>query len=256
MSEVLTERTDAGVALLRLNRPDTRNALTVEMRGALADAVNGLVADDSVRAIVVAGSEKVFAAGADLAELSQRTLADIQSPQAFAAAQAFDSCRKPIIAAVNGAALGGGCELALRCDMVIAGEGASFGFPEVRFGMLPGAGGAQRFVRAAGRHRASRYLMTGQAIPAPLAFELGLVSEVVADGEVLRHALNLAARVAALPPLAIEAIKEVVRLGPDAPLEVALALERKAFQLLFITEDRREGVAAYLEKRSPQFKGR
>ena len=156
---------------------------------------------------------------------------------------------------MHGFALGGGCELAFHCDIIIAGENARFGLPEVRLGIMPGAGGTQRLLRAAGHFKASRYLLTGDHIPAAVASEMGLVSEVVADAEVMPQALKIASRIAANPPLSVDAIKEVIRLGADASLETALVLERKAFQLLFATDDRNEGIAAFLEKRQTELQG-
>jgi enoyl-CoA hydratase len=256
MAEILEERPADGVALLRINRPDVLNALSMSVRATLADIVTRLDADPVVRAIVITGDEKAFAAGADLGELKTRTVHDTNFRSSRAAWEAMEACRKPLIAAVNGFALGGGCELALHCDIIIAGEGAKFGLPEVRVGIMPGAGGTQRFVRAAGKFAAMRYLLTGDFIPGREAAAMGLVSEVVADAEVLPHALKIAAKIAALPPLSVDAIKEVVGLGVDASLETALVLERKAFQLLFATEDRDEGIAAFLEKRKPAFRGR
>jgi enoyl-CoA hydratase/carnithine racemase len=256
MDEVLRENTGEGVILLRLNRPEVLNALSLSVRAALAEHINAADMDPQVRAIVITGDERAFAAGADLAELRTRTVHDTQFKASRVAWIALEACTKPLIAAVNGFALGGGCELALHCDIIIAGENAKFGQPEVKVGIMPGAGGTQRFLRATGKYRGLRYLLTGDMIPAPTAFTLGLVSEVVPDSDVLRHALKLAGKIAALPPLAIAATKEVAALGADAPLATALNLERKAFQLLFATEDRDEGIAAFLEKRKPTFRGR
>jgi enoyl-CoA hydratase len=253
---VLLERPSEYVALLRLNRPEVLNALSVPVRLALAAHVDALEADDMVRVIVITGDEKAFAAGADLVELRKRTVRDASTKQSRAAWVALQGCTKPIIAAVNGFALGGGCELALHCDIIIAGEGAKFGLPEVKVGIMPGAGGTQRLLRAVGKFKASRYLLTGDFMSAATASEMGLVSEVVPDAEVLQHALKLASKIAAQPPLAVKALKEVIALGPDASLETALTLERQAFQLLFTTEDRDEGIAAFLEKRKPVFKGK
>jgi enoyl-CoA hydratase/carnithine racemase len=168
----------------------------------------------------------------------------------------MEACRKPILAAVNGFALGGGCELALHCDIIIAGEGAKFGLPEVKVGIMPGAGGTQRLLRAAGKFKAMRYALTGDFIPAPEALAMGIASEVVPDEAVLAHTLKIASKIAALAPLSVDAIKEALLLGQDAPLDAALVLERKAFQLLFASEDRAEGISAFLEKRKPIFKGR
>jgi len=254
--EILEERPANGIALLRLNRPDALNALSMSVRQSLAELVKRLDADREVRAIVITGNDKAFAAGADLVELKQRTVHDPAFRASRVAWEAMESCRKPILAAVNGVALGGGCELALHCDIVIAGRSARFGLPEVKVGIMPGAGGTQRLLRAAGKFKAMRYALTGDFIPAAEAVIMGLASEVVPDTEVLPHALELAAKIAALPPIAVDAIKEVILLGEDASLESALVLERKAFQLLFATEDRTEGMGAFLEKRQPVFKGR
>jgi enoyl-CoA hydratase len=254
--EVLREDVGEGVVLLRLNRPEVLNALSLSVRATLAALVTELDNDPACKAIVITGDERAFAAGADLAELKKRTVHDTQFRDSRVAWIALEACEKPIIAAVNGFALGGGCELALHCDIIIAGESAKFGQPEVKVGIMPGAGGTQRFLRATGKYQASRYLLTGDMIPAQTAFTIGLISEVVPDAEVLPHALKIAGKIAALPPLAVKASKEVMGLGVDASLTTALTLERKAFQLLFATEDRDEGIAAFLEKRKPAFKGR
>ncbi|MBI3515701.1 MAG: enoyl-CoA hydratase/isomerase family protein, partial [Proteobacteria bacterium] len=166
------------------------------------------------------------------------------------------ACMKPIIAAVNGFALGGGCELAMHCDIIVAGVGAKFGLPEVRVGIMPGAGGTQRLTRAVGKFHAMRMILTGAMISGEEAGRIGLASEVVPDAEVLPTALKLADQIAALPPLSVMSIKEVVIAGADASLETSLMLERKAMHLLFAAQDRREGVTAFLEKRKPKFEGR
>jgi enoyl-CoA hydratase len=256
MSVVLLERPGTGVALLRLNRPDRLNALNMAVRESLAAHFTELAADDAVRCIVITGDEKAFAAGADVAELAERTPTDAAFARARLAWTAIERYRRPIIAAVNGFALGGGCELAMHCDIVIAGEGARLGQPEVKLGIMPGAGGTQRFVRAAGKFAAMRWLLTGDLLSAAQAHQLGLVSEVVPDTEVLPQALELAARIAALPAAAVAAIKEAVLLGADLPLDAALRLESQSFQMLFATEDRTEGMRAFLERRKPEFKGR
>lgn len=255
MAEVLEENPVEGVALLRINRPEVLNALSMSVREVLAEIVTRLDADSAVRAIVITGDERAFAAGADLVELGQRRVIDKAFRASRVAWEALESCHKPVIAAVNGFALGGGCELALHCDIIIAGEGAKFGLPEVKVGIMPGAGGTQRLLRASGKFKAMRYALTGDFIPAAEAAAMGLVSEVVADSDVLAHALKIAAKIAALAPHSVDSIKEVLLLGEDAPLETALVLERKAFQLLFATEDRTEGISAFLEKRKPSFKG-
>jgi enoyl-CoA hydratase/carnithine racemase len=244
------------VALLRLNRPDRLNALNMALRETLASHFTDLASDDAVRCVVVTSDEKAFAAGADVADLAQRTPTDPAFERTRNAWAAIERYRRPIIAAVNGFALGGGCELALHCDIIIAGEGAKLGQPEVKLGIMPGAGGTQRLVRAAGKFAAMRWLLTGDLLSASEAHRIGLVSEVVPDAEVLKHALEIAARIAALPPLAVAAIKDAVLRGADLPLEEGLRLEGKSFQDLFTTEDRTEGMRAFLEKRKPEFKGR
>jgi enoyl-CoA hydratase len=255
-SKVIVERPLTGVAVIRINRPEVHNALSMSVRAEMAHHIVAFDADPDVRAIVITGGDKVFAAGADLVELRARKLHDKAFRESRVAWEALESCRMPVIAAVNGLALGGGCELALHCDIIIAGEGANFAQTEVKLGIMPGAGGTQRFLRATGKFVAMRYLLTGDFIPARTALAMGLISEVVPDVEVLAHALKLASKIAALPPLAIDAIKEAVILGADVPLEAGLVLERKSFQLLFGTEDRDEGINAFLEKRKPSFKGR
>lgn len=256
MSEVLMESPSEGVALLRLNRPAQLNALSMSIRAELAEHIVRLTADDDVRAVVITGDDKAFAAGADIGELSRRTVLDPDFERSGIAWRAIEACPKPIIAAVNGFALGGGFELALHCDIIIAGEGATIGQPEVRLGIMPGAGGVQRFVRATGKYAAMRWLLTGDRMTGPQAMAHGLVSEVVADDQVLPHALKLAGKLAAAAPLAVRSIKESVLLGPDAPLPVAMQLERKAFQLLFASDDRREGIQAFIDKRKPVFQGK
>ncbi|HEY1892536.1 MAG TPA: enoyl-CoA hydratase-related protein [Steroidobacteraceae bacterium] len=256
MAVVLLERPGPGVALLRLNRPDRLNALNMAVRESLAAHFTELTSDDAVRCVVVTGDEKSFAAGADVAELAQRSPTDEAFAKSRAAWAAVERYRRPIIAAVNGFALGGGCELALHCDIIIAGEGAKLGQPEVKLGIMPGAGGTQRFLRVAGKFSAMRWLLTGDLLSASQAQQLGLVSEVVPDDEVLKHALQLAGRIAALPPLAVAAIKDAVLRGADLPLDAALRLEGQSFQQLFASEDRAEGMRAFLEKRKPEFKGR
>jgi enoyl-CoA hydratase/carnithine racemase len=170
--------------------------------------------------------------------------------------QVLRDCPKIVIAAVEGYALGGGCELALSCDMIVAGSGAKLGQPEIRVGIMPGAGGTQRLLRTVGKYRAMKLVLTGEPITAPEAFAAGLVSEVVEDGKALDRALELARTVCSMPPLAVRATKEVMRLGEDAPLEAALALERQAFVLLFDSQDQKEGMQGFLEKRKPAFQGR
>lgn len=253
---LLLERPSDHVALLRLNRPDVLNALNLPLRLALAEQLSSLDDDPNVRAIVITGSEQALAAGADLLDLQKRGVLNASTKDSRAAWSALEACSKPIIAAVNGFALGGGCELALHCDIIIAGEGAKFGLPEVKVGIMPGAGGTQRLLRAVGKYKASRYLLTGDFISAAEAYDMDLVSEVVPDADVLEHALKIASKIAERPPLSVSAIKEMIALGPEASLPAALMLERKAFQVLFAADDRDEGISAFLEKRKPDFQGK
>ena len=256
MNEVLLEKPEEAIALIRINRPEARNALNMAVRQALAEHFSELGSDETTRCIILTGGEKVFAAGADLRDMVERTPVEMFARRSERLWQPISSCPKPVLAAVNGYALGGGCELAMHADIIIAGDGASFGQPEVRVGIMPGAGGTQRLVRAVGKFRAMKMLLTGEPVPAREALAMGLVSEVVPDDEVLERAMTLARTIAALPPLAIMQIKEAVLAGEDSSLDAGLALERKAFQLLFATADQKEGMRAFLEKRKPEFHGR
>ena len=256
MAEVLLERPSAHVALVKLNRPEARNALNMATRRLLAEHVGALGRDAAVRAIVVTGNEQAFAAGADITEMAGATPIDMMLRNVQQFWDPLASCPTPMIAAVNGFALGGGCELAMHCDIIVAGTGAKFGLPEVRIGIMPGAGGTQRLTRAVGKFQAMRMVLTGVMVSGEEALRIGLASEVVPDAEVLPTALKLAEQIAALPPLSVRSIKEVVLAGQDAALDTAMLLERKAMHLLFDSHDRKEGMTAFLEKRKPQFEGR
>jgi enoyl-CoA hydratase/carnithine racemase len=255
MPEVLREDQADGVVLLRINRPERLNALSMSVREELATHVRALSQDSSNRCLVITGDDKAFAAGADVDELLLRGPMHPDFARSRVAWLALEDYPRPIIAAISGFALGGGCELAMHCDVLIAGEGAKLGQPEVKLGIMPGAGGTQRFVRATGTYAAMRWLLSGDVLSAAEALRIGLVSEVVADAEVLSHSLELASKIAARAPLAVAAIKEMVLKGAEAPLSSALLLERKAFQLLFATADKNEGIQAFKERRKPQFKG-
>lgn len=255
MDEVIVERPAPHVAVVRLNRPEARNALNQAVRAGLAEQFAALGADPDVRAIVLTGGDSIFAAGADLRDLADRGAIEIMLRQAHRLWQAIAACPKPVIAAVNGLAWGGGCELAMHADIIVAGEGASFCQPEVKVGVMPGAGGTQRLTRAVGKFKAMKLALTGLPVSAREADAMGLVSEVVPDAEVQARALELAVVIASRPPLAVAQIKEVLIAGEDASLETGLMLERKAFQLLFASRDQKEGMHAFLEKRAPQFVG-
>lgn len=253
---VLVERPAEAVALVRINRPKALNALNEAVVALLIRHMAELSAEPSLRCIVMTGNEKAFAAGADIREMADLGTIETVQRGTFRLWSAISGCPKPVIAAVSGFALGGGCELAMTCDIIIAGESARFGQPEVKIGIIPGGGGTQRFPRAVGKYKALRYLLTGDLFSAQDAFQMGLVSEVVADGEVEKRAIELAGQIAELPPLAVEQIKETVLRGLDASLETGLALEAKAIQLLFSSQDQKEGMAAFIGKRKPKFSGK
>ena len=256
MPEVLVERPRENVALVRINRPEVKNALNARVREQLADHFTEFGRSEDVRAIVLTGNEEAFAAGADISQMADAGSIEMMLRNTHLLWRAIASCPKPVIAAVNGYAFGGGCELAMHADIIVAGAGASFGQPEVRVGIMPGAGGTQRLTRAVGKFKAMKMILTGEPVTAAEAEAMGLVSEMVADAEVLERSLKMAERIAAMPPLAVMQIKEVLLAGQDASLETALMLERKAFQLLFSSEDQKEGMRAFAEKRKPRYQGR
>ncbi|HSF48861.1 MAG TPA: enoyl-CoA hydratase [Burkholderiales bacterium] len=256
MSEVVLENPEPGVAIVRLNRPEVKNALNGAVRQLLADYFTRLGTDPDTRCIVLTGGESVFAAGADIRDMADRSAMEMMLRNAHLLWRAIAVCPKPVIAAVNGYAWGGGCELAMHADIIIAGESASFCQPEIKVGIMPGAGGTQRLTRAVGKFQAMRMCLTGQPVSARDALAMGLASEVVADGQVMETALKMAKAIAAMPPLAAMQIKEAVLAGQDASLDTGLMLERKAFQLLFASQDQKEGMHAFLEKRKPQYQGR
>ncbi|WP_333900075.1 enoyl-CoA hydratase [Agrobacterium pusense] len=255
-SFVSVERHDNGVATVRINRPEARNALSMAIRRDLADMFNRLSVDAAVRAIILTGGETCFVAGADIREFAGAGPVEMYLRHTEVLWDAIGRCPKPVIAAVNGFALGGGCELAMHCDIIVAGESAKFAQPEIKLGLMPGAGGTQRLVRAVGKFQAMRIALTGCTFRASEALAMGLASEVVPDDRTIARAQELAAEIAALPPIAVAQIKEVILAGADLPLDSALMLERKAFQLLFDSKDQKEGAAAFFEKRSPVFEGK
>ncbi|MGE5202918.1 MAG: enoyl-CoA hydratase-related protein, partial [Acidobacteriota bacterium] len=210
MSEVLLERPSEGIALLRLNRPEQLNALNGALRKLLADHFAQLTTDDTVRAIVLTGNEKAFAAGADLKEMVNFSSVDHLLRRSHLLWRSITQCHKPIIAAINGYALGGGMELAMHCDIIIAGESAQLGQPEIRVGIMPGAGGTQRLTRAAGKYKTMKMVLTGKPVSAREAYEMGVVAEVVPDAEVLPTSLKMAGTIAGMPPLSVALAKEAV----------------------------------------------
>ena len=253
---VRVERHGDGTATITVNRPEARNALNIATRSLLADICNTLAGDDSVRAIVLTGGPEVFVAGADISEMAATDAITMYQRKTEKWWQAVADVPQPMIAAINGYALGGGLELAMCCDIIIAGENAMMGQPEVRVGILPGAGGTQRLTRAIGKFNAMRLVLTGDMVTGTEAARMGLASLAVKDEEVYATALKMAQKIARLPAIAVQQAKETVLLGADASLPAALALERKALQLTFASQDKREGMAAFLEKRRPEFKGK
>lgn len=252
---LIEERPVLGVALLRLNRPLVLNAMNLALRRALAEAFSRLDADTGVQVIILAGNERAFCAGADLNEYVDATPPEIIERQMDRLWGAISGCRKPVIAAVRGHALGGGCELAMHADIIVAGSSASFGQPEVKIGIMPGGGATQRLTRAVGKFAAMKILLAGEAFTAQAAAAMGLVSTLVEDGEVEARALSLASQMAALPALSLRFIKEAVIESMNSPLDAGLRHERKSFQILFSTDDKSEGIRAKLEKRKPVFRG-
>ncbi len=252
---ILIDRPEDGVVVVRINRPEARNALNTPTRQALAEAFEDIHADASVRAVVLTGDEQAFAAGADLREFIDANPVEMMKRRSERYWATVARTPQPVIAAINGYALGGGLELAMCADIIIAGEGAQLGQPEVRVGVMPGAGGTQRLTRAVGKFQAMRLCLTGRPIGADEALRMGLVSQVVPDAEVFETALKTARDIARLPPLAILQIKEAIVQGESASLETGLTLERKAFQLLFASQDKHEGMQAFFDKRKPEFTG-
>ena len=251
-NEVLLEFPSAHIAIVRLNRPHVRNALDLGIRKELAAVFRSLADNAELRCVILTGGDKFFAAGADIEDMSRIDAVQMYHRHTERLWAAVAECPVPVIAAVAGYALGGGLELAMNADMIVS---ARFGQPEVRVGIMPGAGGTQRLTRAIGKFRAMYLCMTGYLISADEAYDMGLVSKVVDDAELMPHCLELAQHLAGQPPIALQQIKEVVLHGADAPLGAALALERKALQLLFATQDKQEGMKAFLEKRKPDYKG-
>lgn len=253
---IIVSKHDGYIATVQLNRPKVLNALNLGLMVELVEALESLDGDPDVRCIVIHGDDRAFAAGADITEMAEASPVDMLMRDQFTRWDRIRRVKTPLIAAVSGFALGGGCELAMHCDIIIAGQSARFGQPEVKVGIMPGAGGTQRLTRAVGKFRANLYLMSGRTFDAPTALTMGLVSEVVADAEVESAALKLAGEIAALPPLSLKFIKEATALADNAPLDAALEFERRACQFLFSTADKNEGMSAFLEKRKPGFAGR
>jgi enoyl-CoA hydratase len=245
------------VALIRLNRPEALNALNAQLMAELAEAVGAADANERVRCIVLTGSEKAFAAGADVAEMADKGFVDAFGEDIFTRdSEAILRCRKPIIAAVAGYALGGGCELAMMCDLIIAADTARFGQPEINLGIVAGLGGTQRLTRAVGKAKSMDMHLTGRTMDAAEAERAGLVSRVVPAKKLMEEAMAVAQKIAAKSMLAAMAVKEAVNRSQETSLREGVLFERRLFHALFATEDQKEGMSAFLEKREPQFRDR
>jgi enoyl-CoA hydratase len=251
---ILVERRER-VGLIRLNRPQFMNALNRELLGALMSALEELDAQADIGAIVITGNERLFAAGADIKEMAGASAVDMLERDVVSQFDRIRQIKKPVIAAVSGWCLGGGCELAMSCDMIIASEAARFGQPEITIGVIPGAGGTQRLTRAVGKAIAMEMVLNNRTLTAEEAQRYGLVNRVVPVERFLDEALGLAKEIASRAPLAVRLGKEAVNHAFDAFLSEGLASERRAFYYLFSTQDQKEGMAAFLEKRKPEWKG-
>ncbi|MCF6444698.1 enoyl-CoA hydratase-related protein [Nereida sp. MMG025] len=243
------------IALIKLNRPDALNALNSQLLSELASAVRDADKNDKVRCIVLTGSEKAFAAGADISEMAEKSFVEMYTQNFFAdEADQFLRVRKPVIAAVAGYCLGGGCELAMMCDFIIAADTAKFGQPEINLGVVAGIGGTQRLTRLVGRSKSMDMHLTGRFMDAEEALSSSLVSRVVPAKKLMDEAMGAAAKIAEKSQLAAMAVKEAVNAADEMNLSSGVAMERRLFQSLFATEDQSEGMAAFLEKREPQFR--
>ncbi|WP_217492520.1 MULTISPECIES: enoyl-CoA hydratase-related protein [unclassified Paenibacillus] len=255
-SSNVTVSVDGAVGVLTLNRPDVLNALNRELMQELVAELERMDRDDAVKVLVITGNDKAFAAGADIREMADESAVSLLLKRQFDVWDRIGGITKPIIAAVSGYVLGGGCELMMNCDLIVASDTARFGQPEIRIGVMPGAGGTQRLTRAVGQRKAMELLLTGDTMLAEEALRCGLINKVAPVELYLEEALKLARRIADQPPLAVSLIKQAVRKAQDLSLAEGLDFERQCFHLLFASEDQKEGMLAFQEKRSPQFKGR
>lgn len=253
---IVTEQYAPHVSLIQLNRPKDLNALNLQLMQELRDILQQLDKNDSVRVIIITGSEQAFAAGADIRQMADKSAIDMLVTDQFSTWDQIKKTKKPLIAAVSGFALGGGCELAMTCDMIIASESAKFGQPEVKIGVMPGAGGTQRLTRALGKAKAMELVLTGRFLGAEEAYHHGLVNKVVPVEMLLHEAVALAKDIAQMSPIAVQLAKEAVNRSFETSLEEGLYFERKNFYLAFASEDQKEGMKAFIEKRRPEYKGK
>ena len=244
------------IALIELNRPKELNALNLQLMSELRDALKELDNDDNVRVIILTGNEKAFAAGADIKQMADKTAIDMLKIDQFSTWDQIRKTKKPLIAAVSGFALGGGCELAMTCDMIIASETAKFGQPEIKIGVMPGAGGTQRLTKAIGKAKAMELVLSGRFISGEEAMSYGLVNKVAPVEMYMYEAVTLAKEIAQMSPIAAQLAKEAVNRSFETHLDEGLTFERKNFYLAFASEDQKEGMAAFIEKRRPDYKGK
>lgn len=242
--------------MIQLNRPRELNALNLQLMQELRDALQSLDKNESVRAIVITGNEQAFAAGADIKQMADKSAVEMLITDQFSTWDQIRKTKKPIIAAVSGFALGGGCELAMTCDMIISSESAKFGQPEIKIGVMPGAGGTQRLTKAIGKAKAMELVLTGRFLSADEALKYGLINKVVPVEMYLHEATELAKEIAQMSPIAAQLAKEAINRSFETHLDEGLHLERKNFYLAFASEDQKEGMKAFIEKRKPEYKGR
>ncbi len=255
--ECIIVETRGAVGLITLNRPDALNALNSQLMDELGAALDGFEADDAIGAMVLTGSDKSFAAGADIKEMQSKSFIDVYMQDFITANwERVSTCRKPVVAAVAGYALGGGCELAMMCDFILAADNAKFGQPEINLGVLPGAGGTQRLTRFVGKSKAMEMILTARMMDAEEAERAGLVSRIVAKDELVDEAVKVAARIAELSRPSVMMAKEAVNKAYESMLREGVMFERRIFHSCFATEDKQEGMAAFVEKRQPQFNNR
>ena len=254
--ENILVETDAGVGVIRLNRPKALNALNDALIAELNTALDAFEADDAIGCILITGSEKAFAAGADIKQMAEQQFSELYGRDPFANLERVPRCRKPLIAAVAGYALGGGCELAMMCDFIIAADTAKFGQPEITLGVMPAWGGSQRLTKSVGKAKAMDLCLTGRMMDAAEAERCGLVARVTSADKLMEEALSAAKKIASFGRLSVIANKEAVNAAFETPLAEGLRFERRLFYSLFATDDQKEGMAAFIAKRAPEFKHR
>jgi enoyl-CoA hydratase len=253
---IVTEQYQPSIALIQLNRPKELNALNPQLMGEVRDALVQLDKNDAVKVIIITGNDQAFAAGADIKQMADKSAIDMHIMDQFSTWDQIRKTKKPIIAAVSGFALGGGCEFVMTCDMVIASETAKFGQPEIKIGTIPGAGGTQRLTKAVGKAKAMELILTGRFLSAQEAHFYGLVNKVVPVEMYMHEAVELAKEIAQMPPIAVQLAKEAINRSFETQLDEGLMFERKNFYLTFASEDQKEGMKAFIEKRKPVYKGK